>query len=265
MTGLINKIECIDAEVSNYSILPSSGHRNQIALINDVDINNVYIQQDEPFEPTQGDIWIKIGFFGNVYLFFKNYTYIYLTTCRQYNNDAWSVITDWYVFMEEWTPARMLIVKDGQYVYPWSTYTNTAWQRVSGLSGVSSTFSQTSTYMQFYIKNSKSNGGYTASSLLVPYTNAGQYSQIYASIYGASSGGTGNKQKYVVISKRGFSSSTGVKYWAYQSLLNNTTAANKQATVPITNTDTLVSIHVGFEVGYNGNTSTLRIYDLWLE
>jgi hypothetical protein len=63
----------------------------------------------------------------------------------------------------------------------------------------------------------------------------------------------------------GFTYSVSLKNWLYSALLNNTSGATKEATLSIAQTDIPTCINIGFEVGYNGNTSTLRIYDLWLD
>ena len=151
----------VNININSYVTIPLIGRVNDIALINTPEPRTTYIQSTEPAVPIENDVWIKTGCAGSVYLKFRN-SIVYLTSGLQYISGAWTLIKEWYVYLEDigWKSNIFYIVKDG------------IWSFGSLPSG----WTQTSEDVQ-----RRAGGGESASS--VSYTtnhfNVGQYSYIH--------------------------------------------------------------------------------------
>ncbi len=249
-------------DVANYSILPATGSQNQIALINDTAINDVYIQPEEPDAPAEGDVWIKTGWAGNVYLQF-DIAKVYLTTCRQYVSSAWVIIPEWYVYTTAWTRARLYLIQDGTVTGAQSISTR-RW-RVSGMDGLGGTssgsvlsFTQGSSYATLSFRGSTStNGTYGAGGICTPNFNAGQYSKACIDLY------LNDQPGYLVVNE----SDDTYAYTTTIAYSQVAAAARRVFELEISQTDTPCSVFFGVQATrYNGwTTATCRIYNLYLE
>ena len=253
----------LQINIANYSALPASGDTNDIALINDVAINNTYLQPEEPSSPSEGDVWIMTGWQGNVYLQL-DIAKIYLTTCRQYVSGAWVVISEWYVYTTTWVRARLYLIQNGQMTGA-QTLSVRKWKQTSGstVPSGSTTFSQEEDYVYVYQKNTATSAGeYASVGLCTPNFNAGQYSEIYIDM--SSSSSYSSCERYLAVASYG---SSYVKYhtYAYKDLTTATTEARIQSTVTITQTDDPCCVYFGMNVRNNGNTTGAKIYTLYLE
>ena len=249
--------------IANYSVLPATGVRNQIALINDTAINDVYIQPKEPDSPSEGDVWIMAGWSGNVYLQF-DVAKIYLTTCRQYVSGAWTVIPEWYVYTTAWTRARLYLIQNGVFTGA-QTFTTRKWKQESGSTTPSGTTQLTQNSDHVYITHtntSTTTGEHASAGMCTPNFNAGQYSQIYIDMTSRSS--YQSCERYLAIAKH---SDSYVKFnpYAYKNLTTATTETREQYTVDITQTDEPCCLYFGMNVRNNSNIAWAKIYTLYLE
>ena len=248
--------------IANYAVLPATGVRNQIALINSNTINDVYIQPEEPESPAEGDVWIMAGWSGNVYLQF-DVAKIYLTTCRQYVSGAWTVIPEWYVYTTAWTRARLYLVQNGAATGAQAISTR-RW-RVSGMDGLGGTgsgsvlsFTQGSSYATLSFQGSTStNGTYGAGGIWTPDFNAGQYSKACIDLY------LSGQKGYLVVNE----SDDTYAYTTPIAYADVATGSRRVFELSITQTDTPCCVFFGVQaVRYNGwSTATCRIYNLYLE
>lgn len=253
----------VNIDVANYSVLPATGSQNQIALINNNDINNVYLQPEEPSSPAEGDVWIMTGWKGNVYLEF-DVVKVYLTTCRQYVSDVWTVIPEWYVYIASWTRARLYLIQNGRFTGA-QAFATRKWKQSSGSTtpGGTTSLTENSDNVEVYHENtSTSTGEHASAGICTQNFNAGQYSQIYVDLTSTSS--YSNCERYVAIARY---SDSYVKFspLAYQNLSTATSQTRTTATVDITHTDDPCCIYMGMNVRNNHNTSHMWIYTLYLE
>lgn len=250
-------------DIANFAVLPATGIKNQIALINDVEINDVYIQSNEPSSPTEGDIWIMTGWDGNVYLEF-DVAKVYLTTCRQYVSDTWVVIPEWYVYTTDWTRARLYLIQNGV-ITGAQAFAARKWKQTSGSSVPSGTitFTQNADNVYVYQKNTATSAGeYASSGICTQNFNAGQYSQVYIDM--ASSSSYASCERYIAIARY---TDTYVRFspLVYKEVTSATALTRTQTTVAITQTDDPCCVYIGMNIRNNGNTSTMYIYTLYLE
>lgn len=253
----------VNIDVANYSVLPATGSENQIALINNTTINDVYLQPKEPTSPVEGDVWFMTGWEGNVYLQF-GVIKIYLTTCRQYVSGAWTVITEWYVYTTSWTRARLYLIQNGQ-ITGAQSFTSRKWKWHSSTSTPAGTltFEQRTDHVYLHHKNtSTTSGEMGGTGICTNNFNAGQYSQIYIDVSTASS--YQNCERYIVIASYN-DSYIALNPFAYQDISTATAEARTQHTVPITHTDDPCCVYYGMNVRNSGNTATAKIYTLYLE
>lgn len=263
-TGIIPlSVSPLTIDIANYSVLPASGKKNQIALINSTTINDVYIQPTAPASPTAGDVWIKTGWAGNVYLQF-DVVKIYLTTCWQYVSGAWTIIPQWYVYITAWTRARLYLIQNGVFTGA-QTFSTRKWKQSSGSSTPpgTTTLTQNSDNVYVYHKNATSTAGeYGSAGICTPNFNAGQYSRIYIDMTSRSS--YQNCERYLAIAAYS-DSYVKLSPYAYKDLTTTTTEARGQYTVDITQTDEPCCLYFGMNVRNNGNITWARIYTLYLE
>lgn len=250
----------IKIDIANYSVLPATGKQNQIALMNAAQINDVFIQPSAPATPAEGDVWIKTGWSGNLYLQF-DVAKVYLTTCRQYVSGAWTVIPEWYVYINAWTKARLYLIQSGTDVgvYPLSTrrWTHSS---LDGLGGSGSTvnYTQGDSYATLqYVPSTSSNGAYGAGGICTQNFNAGQYSKICLDVYQAGRPG------YLTVNEYD-KSNLNTSPYAYSTI---STGARRLEELAITQTDTPCCVFFGVQSYRNdgwtyGNS---RIYNLYLE
>lgn len=246
--------------INNYTVLPVNGRQNDIALINNVAINNIYIQPTQP-TPSEGDVWVKSGWDGNVYLQY-GIVKVPLTTCKQYVSGAWTVITEWYVFTTQWTRARLYLIQDGSDVgaYPlsvrrWSIY------GLDGLGGSGSvvTYNQGSSYaLVSYSPSTSTNGTYGAGGICTANFNAAQYSKICLDIY------QNGRVGYLSVNA---SDSTYANTTGYAVFETISTGLRRLEEFTISQTDTPMCVFFGVQSYRNDGwiTGTARIYNLYLE
>lgn len=250
-------------DVANYSLLPASGKLNQIALINNTVINDVYLQPSEPVSPSEGDVWIMTGWEGNVYVEISILK-VYLTTCRQYISGAWTVIPEWYVYTNAWTRARLYLIQNGQ-ITGAKSFASRKWKWHSGSSTPAGTltFEQRADHVYLHHKNtSTTSGEMGGTGICTDNFNAGQYSQIYIDVSTASS--YQSCERYIVIASYN-DSYIALNPFAYKDISTATAEARTQHTVPITHTDDPCCVYYGMNVRNSGNTATAKIYTLYLE
>lgn len=250
-----------EANAVNYSVLPATGAKNDIAIINGSTVNNTYVCPTAPESPAEGDVWLRTGWSGRTYLQYGKIL-VYLTSCKQYVSGSWVVIPTWYVYISSWVRGRYYLIQDG---VAQVTFTTKKWKETSGASTPGGTTSYTtgSGYVQVYHKNTSTNAGeYGCAGIISPQFNAGQYSEIYVSTRSTSSYSSCDRRVHVL--RPGDSYVTQAPL-AGGVLSTANSWTNKDVTYSITQTDDPCVVYFGMNVRNNGNTTTLQIYNCYLQ
>ena len=164
----------VNININSYVTIPLIGRVNDIALINTPEPRTTYIQATEPAVPIENDVWIKTGCTGSVYLKFRN-SIVYLTSGLQYINNAWTLIKEWYVYLEDigWKSNKFYIVNNGVWSFGslpsnWSQKDGYVWsgERGSGSSNTSFSYSTNhfniGQYSYLYVNQSNYGGNESA-------------------------------------------------------------------------------------------------------
>lgn len=263
----------IHLNIRNYAVLPATGRRNDIALINNNPINHVYVQSGTPSSPEEGDVFFRVGRGGNVYFWFKPVA-VGISTCQQYLRTGgtdeepeytWTVIPEWYMYMADgWKRGRLYLILDGEMTNA-QTFTARKWKQTSGATTPPGTtaFSQESGYVRIYHKNDSTTAGeYGAAGITTPNFGAGQFSKVFIEM--ASSSSYADCERYIAIADYN-DSYIKLNPYAYKDITTATSETRTQTTVDITYTDNPCCVYVGMNVRNNGNISTIKIYTLYLE
>ena len=257
--------------ISNYAILPASGHDNQIALINSTAINDVYCQSTVPDNPVQGDIWIVIATNGTAYLQF-NAIKFYIASIRQYNNGAWGYIGSWYVWQNgNWITGRLSLIDNGAYTgQAGITFESRMWAK-SGYTIVgTASISQETDCIKLTYKNTKSTsdtngyGGICSSVFDVgAYANlhlearfewtatnsTAQCAEIMVNNYNAT-----NPNQNALVFNSLVTSPSSSNYWYY-----------RDVDIPITSSTGDYCIYLGCMCLYYNRYAYAEIFNLYLE
>lgn len=104
----------VSIEAVNYSVLPSTGKQNDIAVIGADPITETVISIDQPSTPVEGMIWFKTSTSGDCILIIGNVK-IHLSSANQYINGSWVLLSNWYVYvMNKWVRGRLYLIQDGK-------------------------------------------------------------------------------------------------------------------------------------------------------
>lgn len=229
----------VNININSYVTIPLIGRVNDIALINTPEPRTTYIQATEPAVPIENDVWIKTGCTGSVYLKFRN-SMVYLTSGLQYISGAWTLIKEWYVYLEDigWKSNKFYIVNNGI----WS------------FGSLPSNWTQGEEDVHKTYKNDSSDN--SSFSYTTNHFNVGQYSYIH-----------------VDQTNKGGNESAAVTYnisVENKVLLNQQIGNPKGKTesynvdLPITSNDNYGKITCTQVVWRNGNSGTMWLYNIYV-
>ena len=109
-TGTAVKVKAI--AVSSAEALPAKKKEGTIAVVTNVKIGNVLIQNETPAQPEAGDVWVNTGASSSVHLPFGNAT-LYPVGVKQYINGAWEMVPAYVFTSEGWKSLEKYLLQSG--------------------------------------------------------------------------------------------------------------------------------------------------------
>lgn len=258
--------------IANYAILPASGRDNQIALINNTAINDVYLQSEIPTTPTQGDVWIVVSVTGTAYLQFDSMK-ISIASIRQYDNGVWTYVSPWYVWQSgSWITGRLTLIEDGAFTGEAGiTFTSKMWAKNGFTTVGTATMTEEADCIQLDFYNTSSTAGSNGyAGICSSEFDVGQYSNIHfeGRFQWKFSGTDVNQRADLMVNNIG-ATNPDIDALVYYTFMSAPTASETwypfNVDIPVASSTSNYLIYIGIIGRYSNRHHYIQVFDLYLD